>query len=137
MNGPPPIITRTDTLCPDSPLFLSHQSPRRRQWRVSRPLPLPPRRNRRLIASRMHLLCHRRRTRSGTTKPNARWMTHRFLFFPRRLKRHPPEQRRNRTVANRASRALRHQKSIVEGKSVTVRIDSGGRRTDEKKNDKN
>src|SRR3546814_16650225 len=34
-------------------------------------------------------------------------MRHRFLFFPRRLKRHPPEQRRNRRVASRASSALR------------------------------
>src|SRR3546814_4571406 len=68
---------------------------------------LPPRRNRRLIASRMQLLWHRRRTRSGTTKPNARWMRHRFLFFPRRLKRHPPEQRRKRRVASRASSDLR------------------------------
>src|SRR3546814_14393309 len=109
----PPRSTRTDTLFPYTTLFRSGDLLRKAQLVV----PLAALANhRRLVA---HLLAPGDRHRAGAEAA---------LLGRRRAPRH--QQQRN-VLAGRVDGDRKH---VVEGQSVSVRVDLGGRRTIKKKN---
>src|SRR3546814_18025071 len=116
----PPRSTRTDTLFPYTTLF--------RSW-GSGPAPLPrsgPNSSRDRREPRRHA---RRASVSGPGASSAGRRARAGCAIPARC------PRRRRDAADRSA-CFGDRKSVVEGKSVSVRVDMGGRRNIKKKKNK-